>query len=282
MTRSLAILPAQRAQRSALLLALLLAAAAGACGCAGEVGPAPRRFLKGAEEAYLRGENERALGDLNIFLKEFSGSRLAGEAYYYRGMSRLALEDRSGARADLTQAAGLLPDRLLAAQAMLSLGELTEEAGDLGAAERLYRQSVEKLDLGQTPADEALFRLGGVLQKQGRWADADLPLDRLIYLFAGAPLAEKARRKVRCTAWTIRDGTTSDRPAALEAAAKLTKAGLPATVREMLEGDASEGRPSARLTFAVEVGRYPTYAQAAAALPAALAKAKDAVITETR
>jgi TolA-binding protein len=267
---------------SALLWALLLASAVGAGGCEG-VGPGPRRLLKGAEEAYLRGEHEKADDDLTLFLKDHANSRLAGEAYYYRGMARLAMGDKGIARSDLIQATGLLADRLLAAQAMLSLGELIEESGDLPAAERLYRQSVDKLDLGQKPADEALFRLGTALQKEGRWADADLPLDRLIYLFPGTPLSADALKKVRCTAWTIRAATLPDGRSAVEAAAALGKAGLPATVREMLEaGPASSSQPVAHLTFAVEIGRYATYALAAAALGPAQAKAKEAVIVETR
>ncbi len=245
-----------------------------AVGCNGDVSPQARLLLAGGKEELRKGNHARALQDLDAFLREASGSRLAGEGYYYRGRAKLAGGDRAGAREDFTLAAGTLTDKSLAAEAMLALGRLTEESGDLPSAERLYRQCLEKLELGQRPGDEALLCLGMVLQKQGRWAEADAPLDRLIHVFAGSPRAEEAGRRVRCTAWTIRAALLPARPVAAEAADALARAGLPAAVREVIEGG--------RLAFSVEVGRYSVYAQAYAALGEVRAHAAKAEIVETR
>jgi tetratricopeptide (TPR) repeat protein len=272
-------------RRSLTFLAagLLAAGLAAVAGCTPEVSPEARQLLESGKGALRKGDGSSALRDLDAFLRDNSESRLAGEAYYYRGQARLASGDRPGARADLSRAAGLARDKLVRAEALLALGELTEETGDLAAAQRLYQQSVDDLELGQVPADEWLYRLGCALQKQGRWAEADPRFDRVIYLFAGTPLAREAQKKVRCAAWTIRVASLPDRDASAAAAAILAREGLPASVRETIEGSfGSESQPAARLAFAVQVGRYATYAQAAAALPEVRAKAPGAVIVETR
>ena len=281
---------------SARFAMLPLLASALLAGCGRDVSPEAWALLEGGKDAFRTGDNPAAVGKLDAFLKDNAGSKLAGEAYFFRGRARLAMGDRGGAGADLAQAAALLQDKLMAAQSLVYLGEIVEEGGDLAGAERLYRQGLDKLELGQKPADDALYRLGGVIQKQGRWADADLPLDRLIYLFHDSPLARQAERKVRCAAWTIRTAVFFDRPAAAAAAEELARAGLVATIREVLEEERVSAASAAsqtsttsapsqsgkRLAFWVQVGRYANYAQAAAALPAVRAKAKDAAIVETR
>ena len=264
---------ANKTQRAAVRAAMLCIAAAG--GCTNDLGPQAVQLLESGKAAVQAGDAAAGRRDLDAFLKDHSESRLAGEAYCYRAKARLALGDRAGARADFTQAAGLLQDKMLAAQSLLALCAMAEEDSDLPAAERMARQAVERLDLGQKPADEALWRLGCLLQKLGRWEEADTRLDRLIYLFPDTPQAHDATKRVRSTAWTIRLAVLPDRPAAAAEAQRLARQhGLAASVRE----DLVDGR----LVFRVEADRYATYEQAVAALPAARARTPDAAVVPTR
>lgn len=252
-----------------------LAALSAGAGCNGDVSPEARLLLEAAGDAYRAGDNQQAVQKTDAFLKDNSRSRQAGEAYYYRGRARLALGDRAGAAADLNQAAASAQDKAIQADSLLVLGNLALDAGDASSAERLYRQSLEKDEAGRKPSDETLYRLGCLLQKQGRWQEADLQFDRLIYFFDGTDLAAQAGRKVRSTAWTIRTGTYAARADAQQAGAALGLAGpLAAATREVLE--------DGRLMFAVQAGRFATYDQASAALPGVRARAKDAEVAETR
>lgn len=245
-----------------------------AAGCGGELDPEGRRLLQTGKTAYAQGAYGVADRDLTAFLDAYSRSNEAAEALYYRGLARRKTGDLDGAAGDLRKAAEEADTREMRGKALVALGDVEFEANRTAGAERAYREALEGIETGRPPADRAHFQLGRVLQRQGRWEDADLQFDRVMYLFENTSLAERAASRVRGRAWTIQIGAFRERARAEALADRAEKRGMPAVVSAATRG----GAP----IFPVHVGRHATYEQAERALPAVRGIQSDAFITTTR
>lgn len=243
-------------------------------GCNGQASPQALRLLAEGKQALLKGELQVAVSKMNVLLAEHARSRLAAEAYLVRGRARHRLADLDGAKADFGHAVALAADDAVRTQSLIALGDAAMQTADLPTAESAYRRAMEKIETGQKPADHVLLQLGCVLQRQGRWAEADLKFDRLIYLFDGSPQAKLAGRKIRSRAWTIFAGQFDDRRAAEKAAERLRDRKLDVSTREI--------HRQGRLAFVVEVGSFATYRQAAVAMGNVQPPLEQASIVETR
>lgn len=240
---------------STSLLALALACLAG---CAGPVSPQALEMLQAGYDHYGAGRHEAAIGQLDAFLADGSSKSRADEALYLRGLAKIHAKDASGAKADLSEAVWRTRNSQLRAKARIAMGDMAYDADDMALAENMYRQSLTDIQLGAKPADHARYRLGCVLQRQGRWADADAQFDRVVYFFDGTEIATLAGQRTHCVAWTIQAGVFTKKPRADAAAQSLSRDGLAAVVMPVLR----KGRP----VFVLQLGRSATYDQAAAAL----------------
>ncbi len=80
----------------------------------------------------------------------------------------------------------------------------------------------------------------------------------VVYFFEGSEVAERAARRTHRVAWTIQAGVYQKKALADSEAKRVNSKSLPAAVAAVLHG----GRP----VFVLQLGRYATYAQAAASL----------------
>ncbi len=243
-------------------------------GCNGELPPHGKQLLLSANQAYLTGEDAKAIEYADTFLRDFYRTRYAGEAYYLRGLSRYRRKELKTAQQDFLLAVEKTEDDHLRGNAYKAMGDLAFESGDMALAQSSYVGALDNLELQRAPADQVHYRFGQVLQRQGQWAQADTQFNRLIDLFAGGDYAALAEKRVHSSVWTIQAGVFSRKDRAGSATEKLRTLRLPATQQAtMING---------QLRFVVTVGRYLTYEQAIAALPEVKKHQKDAFVTTTR
>ncbi|MGC9453665.1 MAG: tetratricopeptide repeat protein [Phycisphaerae bacterium] len=220
-------------------------------GCAPEMPPQARELLDSGIDAYEAGDHDTARTRMDEFISQYPRVRGVEEAYYLRGMALYRQEQFDSARRDLRTAAEEADDKLVRARALVALGNIAYENHEMAAAENLYRDALEELEGNQPPRDQALYRLGCVLQRQGRWQEADTQFNRLIYVFEDSRFAELAERRVHARAWTVQAGAFDERSHADSLAEKLRTDGLDAKVLPLL---AEEGP-----RFVVCVGRHSSY-----------------------
>jgi tetratricopeptide (TPR) repeat protein len=240
---------------SGLWVCLLLGLAV--CGCHGAVSPEGRRFLAEAQSAYQTGSDVRAIEASSGFLRLHPRVEEAGEAYYIRGLARVRAGQVEAGKADLCSALSLTRRKDLVALARAKLGDLAYGAGDLTEAEKQYRAVLEQVPPGAPPADQAMYRLGSILQRKGQWREADLLFRKVMYLFAGSELADRAGIRVGARRWSIQAGAFGA-AGAEKLRQRLSGAGLDARIDLALR--------DGRLMRLVRVGSYPTYDAARADL----------------
>ncbi len=240
--------------RTRQLWAAALLAVAVLSGCQGAISPAGQRLLATANAAYRRGDDAGAIEAGSRFLQVHPRLEEAGEAYYLRGMARLRSK-QPGGKADLLAAIKLAKRKDLLTLAHVKLGELAYADDDMPQAESHYRSAVEHARPGAPPADEAMYRLGCVLQRLGRWKEADQHFDRLIYLFEGTEAARRAQDRIRAVRWSIQAGAfeKASTGGAERLIAELRRAGLSEHAR--VDVELRQGR----LMRLVRVGSYRTY-----------------------
>ncbi|MHC4294266.1 MAG: SPOR domain-containing protein [Planctomycetota bacterium] len=254
--------------------ALVVLGAVAFTACEGPLTPEARQLLQRGYDLYGSGNNAAVIETLDVFLQQNPNSARNDEVYYLRGMARYRLNDPGGARDDLNLGLAETSNKELRANARVALGDLAYAEGEMTMAESFYRQALPDIEQGEKPSDHAHYRLGCVLQRQGRWEDADLQFDRVIYLFADSQLGKLAARRVRSTAWTIQTGAFESRTRADLAVKQLIEQELPAVSKVILF--------DAKPVFVVHVGRFATYEQATTALPDTRKHSGDAFVTTTR
>lgn len=243
-------------------------------GCEGPLTPQATELLKNCYALYEARDDAAARLSLDLFLRDNAKTSRADEAYYLRGLVRGHGGDREGARTDLKAALRRTSNTELRAKTLVALGELGWGQGDMALAENTLRQALEYCRQGKEPSDQARFRLGCVLQRQGRWKDADVQFDRVVYSFGETKLGKLAARRTHCTAWTIQTGAFEKQHHADQSVERLRAKNLPAVRQASLYGS--------RPLFLVQVGRFPTYEHALTALPDTHRYVPEAFVTTTR
>jgi len=240
-------------------LAGCILAAFGGCvlaGCPAPITPEGRKWLQAAQAAYVRGDDEQAIASSTRFLELHAGIQEAGEAYYLRGLSHARTGRVGAAKADLASALRTTRREDVKALAHAKLGDLAWSARDFEGARTHYEAVLQHTAPGAPPADQAMYRLGCVLQRLGRWRRADHHFDRLIHFFDGSELARRAKTRVRAERWSIQVAAVTDATAATRVREDLRRAGLTSRVDLGLRRD--------RMHRLVRVGSFATYE---AALP---------------
>ncbi len=243
-------------------------------GCAGTLSPQAARQLEGCRQLYHSGDDAAASQCLTTFLQDKANKPAFDQAHYLRGLSRLRVGERAGAKADFNAALRNASDGDLEALALLELGQMAYEADDMARAENTLRQALANITEGEQPGDRTRYLLGCVLQRQGRWEDADLQFDRVIFQFEGSDLARQAGRKTHCKAWTIQMGAYRKKNLAASAAERFRRNKITAFDNIIFD----EHGP----LFVVQIGRYPTYEQAVAELLVVRRQHAEAFVTPSR
>ena len=232
-------------------LAAWLSVLVGACGCNGAISPEGRRCLQDAQAAYRRGDNPRAVQTSSRFLQLHPRTQEAGEAYYIRGLARCQGGQEESGKADLVAALGLTRRKDLTALVQAKLADLAYRDGDLPEADKRYRAVLLYVPPGAPPADQAMFRLGTILQRRGQWRQGASLFRKVRHLFPGTKLAKLAEAHVTARRWSVQAGAFRSAAGAERLRKRLAGAGLPARVDLGLRGD--------ELMRLVRVGAHHTY-----------------------
>jgi len=255
-------------------VASMLCTAATSLGCNSHLSLQAKALLHAGNEAYKQGDYQTTVAKMDAFVQEVGRSRRSGEGYYLRGQAKLKLNDAHGARVDFGKAAERTADRQIRAHSLNALGDMAWDEDDMDQAARCYTGALESTDRGGRPGDHSHYRLGCVLQRQGRWRDADVQFSSLDYFFRGSQLAMRAAKRVHCRAWAVQAGAFSQKSRADMVAKELRRAKLPAEVEPTMERE--------KVLFIVRVGRYTAYDQAARALADVRQHVEDAFVITTR
>ena len=231
-------------------------------------------LLRAGKGAYETGDDRASVDRLSAYLTRFERTTNADEAYYYRGLAHYRLGEMDAAKQDFTSALARTDRPDLRSRATLALGDLAYEGGDMVSAEQMYRLAIDDLDRSKPPTDHALYRLGASLQRQGRWSEANVVFDQLIGDFWDSALADRARRRIRATGWTVQAGAFRTRNRADALAADLRGGQFePFVVPESVNGE---------LFYLVRVGRFRTHEAAGQILGGIQSVAREAYVTVTR
>ncbi len=261
---------APRPHRQAGCLAALLCC----IGCQESLSPQARQLLQNGYAASAAGNPQGVVSSMDAFLYDHARSSQADEAFYLRGLAKYQLGDRVGARADLEAALSRTDKNEIRGKAALALGDLAWDRDDMPTAADMYRVVLENTDRSAPPTDHAGYRLGCVLQRLGRWEEADLQFSRVIELFSGSELAARSSRRIHGRAWTVQVGAFESKSSAEAVLGELADGGVQAAAVPLT----GQGK----LTFVVQAGRYATFEQATAALLSVKKVKPDAFVTATR
>jgi tetratricopeptide (TPR) repeat protein len=144
----------------------------------------------------------------------------------------------------------------------------------LNAARTHYGRVIADSPKNQPPTDEALYRLGGIMQLEGKWREADEYFDKLMHNFPNTALAKRAASRVRAVRWSIQVGAYSSDRSGRQLEAVLRQEGFsPREERELRDG---------QVLRLMRVGNYPTFDAAKPDLLRVQRHRSDAFITPAR
>ena len=254
----------------ASLTALLVAG-----GCAGEtIRPETQRALDSAMAAYRAKQDRKVIRQANHILRQETRGEGAMQAYYLRGMAEYRLKEYSPAREDLQRVYDRTRNPDLRIKATDTLGELAYLQGNLEEAARYFEEVFDQTPENERPSDHARFRLGCIRQRQGRWADADVHFEKVLYYFPKSKLATQTKHRVRGRSWTIQVGAYKSKKSANAAANRFRRAGQ----RVYIEPVMRDGK----LVFLLQVGRWGQYETAESKLPSIRKLKSDAFLHVAR
>jgi tetratricopeptide (TPR) repeat protein len=244
-------------------------------GCSDDgLDPRSQEHLEASLASYRAGDNTATITQADAILAEHRRGETAMQAYYLRGMARYRLEQYDAARPDLEYVSRKTDDESLRIKALDALGELAYRQGRLAEAARDLLEVVEQILPSQKPADHAHFRLGCIRQKEGRWKDADVHFQRVMYYFSGSKLARRSRLRAGGRAWTVQLGSFGNRSGAAAEAKQLSADCGKVNVEPVMR--------NGKLVFLLQIGRWNQYSRAAAELSRIRKIKADAFLQVTR
>ncbi|MCE5326042.1 MAG: SPOR domain-containing protein [Planctomycetaceae bacterium] len=260
--------------RATRKIALALLWWAAAPGCTGGLSPQAQSLLSEGDKVYRKGDYKGTIEKMNLFVDQAGSSRRAYEGYYLRGLARLQLGDKAGAKSDLIQAVDRGGSETIMSDALNKLGDLAWEENDMETAAGRYAAALHHVKPGEKPADYSYYQLGSTLQREGKWSEADQQFSKLGFYFPSGELAQKAAARINSRAWTVQAGAYADKSRAQEAAERLKKTGMPAHVEPAMDNK--------NVSFVVQVGRYQSHQEVLKALERIRQDVKDAFVTTAR
>ena len=243
-------------------------------GCNPKISAEGRRYLQAADKAFRRHDDPSAIEACTRFIKMYPHAEQTGEAYYIRGLARTRLGKTLQGKEDFIKALELTKRKDLIALAHCRLGELAYRANQMDEAMTHYKSALKVIPQGASPADEAMYMLGCILQRKSKWAEADVYFNRVIYLFGDSPFAKRASQRVHARGWAVQAGALSRIETARFLEKKLRQKGLPAR----MDVDLKDGK----LLYVVYIGSYKFYNKAQRELHRVRRIVSDAFITPVR
>ncbi len=243
-------------------------------GCNAAVSPEAKGYLQSADTAFRREDDQAAIEATSRFIRMHPRLEESGEAYYIRGLARCREGKINAGKDDLQTALTLTKRKDLIALVNCRLGDMSYQSGEMTTSEKYYRAALEYVRPKVPPADEAMYRLGCILQREGRWREADLFFSKVVHFFEGTALAERAADHSHAVQWSIQAAAMSNITSAKHLRGRLRSAGLNARTDLELK--------SGRVMRLVRVGSYRTYGQAQADLGKVRRIVSDAFITSAR
>lgn len=229
-----------------------------AAGCTQQpLSPEGERLFRAGHQDYEASRYAQADQSFTQVIDRNQQSWALSEVYYFRGLTRLCLNRRDDAKSDFARGASRKGRHIAQVYCAVALANIEHEDGNDARAVHLYEQILRQSSLDDVPVDAVLYRLGVSQQRLGRWNDADETFARLIHKHPDSTLRDAAQRRFQAAFFTVQVGAFVDRRSADAAAAKLTQAKWPVRITVAAE--------KGKTLHKVSVGRYQTYAQAAAA-----------------
>ena len=198
----------------------------------------------------------------------------AMQAYYLRGMSHYRLKEYSAAERDLEQVYNYTKNSDLYVKAADTLGELGYLRGEMPLAASRLLDVINQTPVGVRPWGHAQFRMGCVRQREGRWKDADLHFEQVIYHLPETLLAKQARRRTRGRKWTIQVGSYEKKQNAVSEAGRFRAERMETFIEPVVR--------DGELVFLLQTGRWDRYEQAEVQLPSVRQMKSDAFLYVTR
>ena len=243
-------------------------------GCNPKISAEGRRYLQAADKAFRRHDDPSAIEACTRFIKMYPHAEQTGEAYYIRGLARTRLGKTLQGKEDFIKALELTKRKDLIALAHCRLGELAYRTNQMDEAMTHYKSALKVIPQGASPADEAMYMLGCILQRKSKWTEADVYFNRVIYLFGDSPFAKRASQRVHARGWAVQAGALSRIETARFLKRKLRQKGLPAR----MDVDLKDGK----LLYVVYIGSYKFYNKAQRELYRVRRIVSDAFITPVR
>jgi tetratricopeptide (TPR) repeat protein len=213
-----------------------------------------QKSLIAANDAYKNENYNLTVEETSRAMKSGSASQKSYEAQYLRGMAMLKLDKTQQAEDDLLKVSKRAKNLDLQVRAADSLAEVYYQQNRLAPAENLLKEVVSSTMPEKQPSDHAQYRLGCIAQKQGRWQEADVHLQKVIFLFPNSNYAALARARVGSTFWSIQAGVFESRQQVDTAAKKYAKTKLKSYVQPvMMDG---------KLRFVLLFGKWKTWSDA--------------------
>ena len=236
----------------------------------------PPKEMSEALDAYHCGDDAAVIDLTGRVIAAKPDSPAAGEAYYLRELIEYRQSKLNEAVEDLNKAMARSQRTDMAATANCIIAMVAEQAGQEDTARQKYLKAIEIFDdLGKTSEshENALFRLGLLLQRQGDFLEADRYFDRLLHSYSEGRCAAEARQHIRGRNWTLFIASYPTMDHARRKADELTAAGLEPRIVPV-GGENTQ--------FQVHVGRYDQYRQAAEAAESLAKKLPQAEIIVER
>lgn len=253
----------------------MLAAVFCAAGCEFGIWPdSAQKSLVAANDAYRNDKYSVTVEEASKAMKAGAASQKSYEAQYLRGMASLKLGKDRQAEEDLLNVARRAKNLDLQARASDSLAEVYFQQNRLSPAEKMLKEVISNTMPEQQPYDHAQYRLGCIAQRQGRWQDADVHLQKVIFLFPKSNYAALSRSRVGATFWSINVGAFDSRQQVDNVVKKYAKSKIKPYIQPVLM--------DAKLRFVLLFGKWDTWDDAQRALDANKKFFKDATVTPAK
>ncbi len=230
-----------------------------------------RATLNAGIQAYDKQNFTDSVDKLTQFLSEVSEKPESSRAAYVRGMSRIRLNQRGEAYADLRLATNAPGDPDSVWRAYVQLSTLYFEDGKYDAALRMAVAAEGRMP-NQPPKDAMIYRQGICYERLGRWDDSKKPFRIVSEQYPTSTFGKAAARRLAINArfFAVQCGAFSDPKNADVLRSRLSQAGFPVFLRPEPRGSTT--------SHVVLVGKYQTLAEGLSQLTAVRRIVPDAVL----
>lgn len=215
------------------------------------------KLLQGGYASYAARQVDEAEASATKYITDDPNAQNIDEAYYLRGLARLAKGNKGGAAQDLQVALQKSSRADLKCKAYRALGDIAWEADRWQDSLDDYQKALALAPASAAVTTHCLYRSGASLQAMGQWSKATPYFQRVVAADASTDepeLKDRAIARMYATHFALQFGAFVDLRNAAELRDQLKTAGITAGIE-------SERREN-QVLFLVRNGTYETFAQA--------------------